>query len=79
MDRPFKLKEEGGYGSLFCSEFFFRTTRVRIFFIFLLRKAQICFHNLTLDYMTKTLNHIIFLFQNGQQTWPPGHFFFLIG
>ena len=37
-DRPFNLKG-GGYGFLFRSEIFFRTT-VRIFFFFLSRKAR---------------------------------------
>ena len=52
-DRPFNLK--GGYGFLFRSENIFRTTqktRVRIFIVF--------FQNLTLGYMTKTLNQMIF-------------------
>ena len=40
-----------GYGFLFRFEFFFRTTRVRIFFFVV---------NLTLGYMTKTLNQIFF-------------------
>ena len=31
-DRPYNLKGGGGYGFLFRSEIFFRTTRVRIFF-----------------------------------------------
>ena len=56
-DRPFDLKGGGGgggggggYGFLFRSEFFFRT------------KRNIFFQNLTLGYMTKTLNQIIFFF-----------------
>ena len=39
--------------------FFSDNTRVRIFF-FCRAKREICFQNLTLDYMTKTLNQIIF-------------------
>ena len=40
---------------------FFRTTRVRIFIIFVAQSAKKKFHqNLTLGYMTKTLNQIIF-------------------
>jgi hypothetical protein len=43
---------------LFCSEIFFRTTRVRI---------CIFFQNLTLGYMTKTLNQINFFFLHQNQ------------
>ena len=49
-DRPFNLK--GGYGFLFRSEFCFRTTQELQYLFF--------FQNLTFDYMTKTLNQIIF-------------------
>jgi GTPase SAR1 family protein len=53
LHRPFNLKGEGGgYGFLFCSEFCFRTTRELEFF----------FQNITLGYMTKTLNQIICYF-----------------
>ena len=41
-----------GYGFLFCSTFFFRTTRELEYYFF--------FQNLTIGYMTKTLNQIIF-------------------
>ena len=61
-DRLFNLKGGGGggYGFLFRSEFFFSAnTRVRIFYFFR-AKREIFFQNLTLDYMTKTLNQIIF-------------------
>ena len=51
-DRPFNLQGGGGYGFLFRSEKFFRTTRELEYFYF---------QNLTLGYMTKTLNQIIFL------------------
>jgi hypothetical protein len=47
-----------GYGFLFRSEFFFRTKQVRIFFFL---------QNLTLGYMTKTLNQIIFFFLHQNQ------------
>ena len=58
-DRPFNLK--GGYGFLFSSEMFFRTTRELEYFFFLSHKARwIFFQNSTLGYMTKTLNQIIF-------------------
>ena len=54
-DRPFNLQgEEGGYGFLFRSEFFFRTTRELEYLFFYFSQ------NLTLGYMTKTLNQIIF-------------------
>ena len=53
-DRPFNLK-----GFLFRSEFFFRTTRELKYFIFV--------QNLTLGYMTKTLNQIIFFILHQNQ------------
>ena len=57
-DRPFNLKR--GYGFLFRSEFFFRTSRVRILIFFVAQSGNFFFQTLTLDYMTKTLNQIIF-------------------
>jgi hypothetical protein len=62
---------KGGYGFLFHSEFFFRTTRELEYLFILSRKARIFFQNLTLDYMTKTLNQIIFFFSP-----PKSEFFF---
>jgi hypothetical protein len=62
-DRPFNLKG-GGYDFLFWSEFFFRTTQELEYF-FLSRKN--CFQTLTLGYMTKTLNQIIFFSNIGNQ------------
>ena len=57
----------GGYGFLFRSEIFFLdNTRVRILF-FLSRKREIFFQNVTLGYMTKTLNQIIFFFLHQNQ------------
>ena len=55
--RPFNLGGGGGggYGLLFRSKNIFRTTQVRIYFYFFFRAK-----NLTLGYMTKTLNQIIF-------------------
>jgi hypothetical protein len=50
-DRPFNL--QGGYGFLFRSEFFFRTTQ---------ELEYLFFQNLTLGYMAKTLNQIFFFF-----------------
>jgi hypothetical protein len=64
-DRPFNLR--GGYGFLFRSGIFFSdNTRARIL-IFLSHKARIFFQNLTLGYMTKTLNRIIFFFLHQNQ------------
>jgi hypothetical protein len=48
----------GGYDFLFRSEIFFRTTQELEFFFF---------QNLTLGYMTKTLNQIIFFFLQQNQ------------
>jgi hypothetical protein len=50
-DRPFNLKGRGVMVFCFVQNFFSDNTRVRIF---------IFFHILTLGYMTKTLNQIIF-------------------
>ena len=60
-DRPFNLRGGGGgYGFLFRSEFIFRTTPELEYLFFLLHEVQFFFQNLTLDYMSKTLNQIIF-------------------
>jgi hypothetical protein len=56
--RPFNLK--GDYGFLFRSEFFFRTTQKLEYFLFGRAKREIFFQNLTLGYITKSLNQIIF-------------------
>ena len=56
-DRPFNLK--GGGGLWFFASlriFFSENTRVRIFIFFVGRSAKFFFQNLTLGYMTKTLN-----------------------
>jgi hypothetical protein len=53
------LTWRGGYGFLFRSEIFFRTTQELEYLFFL--------QNLTLGYMTKTLNHIIFFFLHQNQ------------
>jgi hypothetical protein len=60
-DRPFNLKGGGGggWGFLFRSEFFFRTTQ-ELEYLFCRAKREFFFQNLTLGYMTKTLNQIIF-------------------
>ena len=63
-DRPFNLKGGGGGGGLwfFVSFriFFSDNTRVRILIFFCRAKRKFFFQNLTLGYMTKTLNQIIF-------------------
>jgi hypothetical protein len=64
-DRPFNLKR--GYGFLFRSEFFFRTSRVRILIFFVAQSGNFFFQTLTLDYMTKTLNQNIFFSNIGNQ------------
>ena len=61
-NRPFNLKS-----FLFRSEFFFRTTRVRIFIFFVGQSAKFFFQDSTLGYMTKTLNQIIFFFLHQNQ------------
>ena len=48
----------GGYGFLFRSDFFFRTTQELEYLFF--------FQTLTLDYMTKTLNQILFFLHQNQ-------------
>ena len=63
-DRPFNLK--GGYGFLLRSEFFFPTTRVRIYFFFCRAKREFFFQISTLRYMTKTLNQIFFFLHQNQ-------------
>ena len=60
-ERPFNLKG-AGYGFLFRSEFFFRTTRELEYIFFVAQSANFFSHNSTLGYMTKTLNQIIFFF-----------------
>ena len=59
-DRPINLKRGGGYGFLFRSEFFFRTTQELEYLFFLQRIARIFFPASNICYMTKTLNQIIF-------------------
>ena len=51
----------GGYG------FFFRTTQELEYSFFCRAKREIFFRNLTLDYITKTLNQIIFFFLHQNQ------------
>ena len=58
-DWSFNLQGGGGYGFLFRSKIFFRTTRELEYLFF--------FQNLTLGYMTKTLNKIIIFFLHQNQ------------
>jgi hypothetical protein len=74
-DRPFNLQGGCGYGILFRSEFFFRTTQELEYFFFCRAKLEIFFQTLTLGYMTKTLNQIIFFFLHQNQNI----FFSIIG
>ena len=64
-DRPFNLK--GGLWFFVSLKFFFSDiTRVQIFF-FCRAKHNFFFQNLTLGYMTKTLNQIILFFLHQNQ------------
>ena len=71
----------GGYGFLFCSEKKFRTAQELEYIFILSRKARFFFQNLTLGYITKTLNQIIFFFPPPkseyffQQHWESEYFF----
>ena len=65
-DRPFNL-QRGGYGFLFHSEIFFWTTQELEYLFFCRTKREFFFQNLTLGYMTKTLNQIIFFFLHQNQ------------
>ena len=56
-DRPFNLKG-GGYGFLFRSEFFFRTTQELEYLFFLSREARIFFPEFNIRLYEKTLNQI---------------------
>ena len=70
----------GDYGFLFRSEIFFRTTQ-ELEYLFCRAKRNFFFQNLTLGYMTKTLNQIIFFFPPPkseyffQQHWESEYFF----
>jgi hypothetical protein len=58
-DRPFNLK--GGLWFFVSFRIFFSdNTRVRIYIFFVVQSAKNFFQNLSLGYMTKTLNQIIF-------------------
>ena len=70
-DRPFNLKGEGRGGGwlwFFVSfRFFFRTTQELEYIFFCRAKREFFFQNLTLGYMTNTLNQIIFFFLHQNQ------------
>ena len=69
-DRPFNLKGGGGGGVWFFVSFrifFSDNTIVRLFFFFCRAKRKFFFQNLTLGYMTKTLNQIFFFFLQQNQ------------
>jgi hypothetical protein len=78
-DRPFNLQ---GEAMVFFSFriFFSDNTRVRILIFFVAQRAKFCFQILTLGYMTKTLNQIIFCSSTKiriffQQHWESEYFF----
>jgi hypothetical protein len=77
-NRPFNLQGEG-YGFLFRSEIFFRTTQELEYLFFLSRSAQIFFPEFNMN-MTKTLNQIFFFPPPKseyffQQHWESEYFF----
>jgi hypothetical protein len=59
-DRPFNL--QGGYGFLFHSEFFFRTTQELEYFLFLPHKAQIFFPKFNIRLYDKNSESDYFFF-----------------
>jgi hypothetical protein len=61
-DRPFNLKGRGVMVFCFVQNFFFWTTQEFEYFFFVGQSAIFFLQNLTLGYMTKTLNQIIFFF-----------------
>jgi len=78
-DRPFNL-QGGCYSFFFVQKKKFRTTRELEYFFCCRTKREICFQCLTLGYMTKTLNQIIFFSSTKiriffQQHWESEYFF----
>ena len=65
-NRPFNLKG-GLWFFVSCRIFFSDNSRVRIFIFFVALSANFFFQNLTLGYMTKTLNPIIIFFLHQNQ------------
>jgi hypothetical protein len=81
-DRPFNLQRGGGgYGFLFRSEFFFRTTRELEYLIFLSRKAQIFFPEFDIRSYNKNSESDYYFFPPPkseyffQQHWESEYFF----
>ena len=77
-DRPFNLKGGGGYGFLFRSEFFFRTTLELEYLFFLSRKVQFFLpeFNIRLYDKNSESDYFFFLHQNFfQQHWESVYFF----
>ena len=67
-DRPFNLKGGGGgYGYLFRSEFFFRTTQELEYFFYLLRKARFFFLEFNIKIYDKNSESDIFFFLHQNQ------------
>jgi hypothetical protein len=70
----------GLWGFFSFGNFFSDNTRVRIFIFVVSQSAKFCFQNLTLRYMTKTLNQIIFFSSTKiriffQEHWESEYFF----
>ena len=65
-DRQFNLKG-GGYGFLFRLEFFFRTTQDLEYLFFCRVKREHFLQDLTLGYITMTLNPISFFLLHQNQ------------
>ena len=80
-DRPCNLKGGGLWFYVSFRIFFSDFTRVIIFIFYVAQSAKFFFQKLTLGYMTKTLNQIIFFFPPPkseyffQQHWESEYFF----
>ena len=80
-DRPFNLKGGGGYGFLFRSEFFFRTTQELEYLLFWLREVQIFFPEFKIRLYDKNSESHYFFFPPPkseyffQQHWESEYFF----
>jgi hypothetical protein len=64
-----RIRCGGGYGFLFRSEFFFRSTQELEYFFIVVQSAKVFFQNLTLVYMSKTLNQIFFFSSPKTYKW----------
>ena len=79
-DRPFNLQREGGLWVFFSFRIFFGPHKSQNIYFFCRAKRDFFFQNLTLGYMTKSLNQIIFFFSTKiriffQQHWESEYFF----